>query len=60
VYHIYKVLTGLTTKLEWLKEVDSTTLQSALQTLDAAYQNFFRRVKQRSGKPGFPQFKPQT
>jgi putative transposase len=27
-----------------------------LQALDAAYQNFFRRVKQ-GGKPGFPRFK---
>jgi len=52
-----KALTGLKTKLEWLKEVDATALQSALQNLDAAYQNFFRRVKQGSGKPGFPQFK---
>lgn len=41
---------------EWLKEVDSTSLQAALQDLDTAYQNFFRRVKQ-GGKPGFPHFK---
>jgi len=46
-----KALTGLKTKLEWLKEVDATALQSALQNFDAAYQNFFRRVKQGSGKP---------
>jgi len=51
-----KALTGLKTKLEWLKEVDATALQSALQNLDAACQNFFRRVKQGSGKPGFPRF----
>jgi transposase len=31
-------------------------LQSSLKDLDAAYQNFFRRVKQ-GGVPGFPNFK---
>lgn len=42
--------------LLWLKEVDSTALQSAMQNLDAAYQNFFRSVKN-GGKFGFPKFK---
>ena len=51
-----KTLTMLKTELEWLREVDSTTLQAALQTLDAAYQNFFRRMKQ-GQKPGYPKFK---
>ena len=51
-----KELTHLKESLEWLKEVDATALQSSLKDLDAAYQNFFRRVK--SGeKPGFPRFK---
>lgn len=51
-----KELTQLKKSVEWLKEVDATALQSSLQSLDAAYQNFFRRVK--SGeKPGFPRFK---
>ena len=51
-----KELTHLKKSLEWLREVDATALQSSLQNLDAAYQNFFRRVK--SGeKPGFPRFK---
>lgn len=40
----------------WLKEADATALQSSLQNLDAAYQNFFRRVKQ-GQKPGYPKFK---
>lgn len=40
----------------WLKEVDATALQSSIQDLDAAYQNFFRGVK--NGKRiGYPQFK---
>lgn len=33
------------------------SLQSSLKDLDAAYQNFFRRVKQNDGKVGFPHFK---
>ena len=51
-----KDMTQLKKSLEWLKEVDATALQSSLQALDFAYQNFFRRVKQ--GKnPGYPHFK---
>jgi len=51
-----KSLTALKQKLPWLKEADSTSLQAALQDLDAAFQNFFRRVKQ-GEKPGYPRFK---
>ena len=51
-----KSLTVLKKELEWLREVDATALQAALQSLDAAYQNFFRRVKQ-GQKPGYPYFK---
>ena len=51
-----KSLTTLKKGLEWLREADSTALQSSLQSLDAAYQNFFRRVKQ-GQKPGYPKFK---
>lgn len=36
-----KSLTALKQELPWLKEVDSTSLQAALQDLDTAYQNFF-------------------
>lgn len=40
----------------WLGEIHSQVLQQALKDLDAAYQHFFRRV--RDGKaPGFPKFK---
>ena len=49
-------LTVIKNELEWLREVDATALQSALQTLNVAYQNFFRRVKQ-GQKPGYPKFK---
>ena len=51
-----KRLTALKQALPWLREVDSTALQSSIQDLDTAYQNFFRRVKQ-GQKPGYPKFK---
>ena len=51
-----KLLTALKQEYEWLKEPDKNALQNALRDLNAAYQNFFRRVK--SGEaPGFPKFK---
>jgi putative transposase len=40
----------LKSELEWLKEVDSTALQSSLKDLDTAYQKFF---KEHSGYPKF-------
>ena len=51
-----KSLTALKKELEWLREVDATALRAVLQSLDIAYQNFFRRVKQ-GKKPGYPRFK---
>ena len=51
-----KDMTELKKSLDWLKEVDSTALQSALKFLDTAYQNFFRRLK-KGEKPGYPRFK---
>lgn len=41
---------NLKSELEWLKEVDSTALQSSLRDLDVAYQKFF---KEHSGYPKF-------
>ena len=38
-------------KLDWLKKVDSTALQSSLKDLDVAYQKFFEEHS------GFPKFK---
>lgn len=54
-----KQLTVLKKDLPWLAEVDSWATQNALRDLDAAYQNFFRRVKQ-GQKPGFPKFRKKT
>jgi putative transposase len=48
---------NLKDEYEWLKEVDSVSLQQSLKDLDQAYQNFFRRVKQGADKIGFPKFK---
>ena len=45
-----KDLTKLKKDLEWLKEVDSTALQSSLKDLDFAYQKF---LKEHSGYPKF-------
>jgi len=40
---------------EWLKEVGSQALQYAAKALQSAYDNFFRKVKQKvKGKKGFP------
>jgi putative transposase len=54
-------MTLLKQELTWLKEVDSTALQSSLKDLESAYQNFFRRVKCgetiNSANFGFPKFK---
>ena len=44
-------LKKLKDKLDWLKKVDSTALQSSLKDLDMAYQKFFKEHS------GFPKFK---
>lgn len=46
-----KDLRNLKSDLDWLREVDSTALQSALRDLDNAYQKFFRNHF------GFPKFR---
>ena len=42
---------SLKAELEWLREVDSTALQSSLKDLDMAYRKFFKEHS------GFPKFK---
>lgn len=44
-------LTNLKKELVWLKEVDSTSLQSSLKDLETAYKKFFKE------KSDFPKFK---
>ena len=52
-----KDLTQLKRELPWLAEVDVTALQSSLRNLDNAFQNFFRRVKNKERPYGYPKFK---
>jgi putative transposase len=53
-----KELPEIKTTCIWLKEVGSQSLQYAVECLQNAYNNFFRRVKEKKkGKKGFPQFK---
>ena len=51
-----KELTALKREYPWLQEPDKNALQNALRDLNAAYQNFFRRVKNHEAH-GFPRFK---
>lgn len=44
------------TEFPWMYEVSKCAPQAALQNLDKAYENFYRRVKA-GEKPGFPKFK---
>jgi putative transposase len=56
-YACCTLLTELKRGVEWLKEVDAIALQPSLQDLEAAYKNFFRRVKSGEKSKGFPKFK---
>ena len=49
-------LKSLKEEYEWLYEVSGYSEQQALLHLDAAFKNFFRRVKKKQ-TPGFPKFK---
>ncbi|MFL8801470.1 MULTISPECIES: IS200/IS605 family element RNA-guided endonuclease TnpB [unclassified Clostridioides] len=55
-YDLIKKLPSLKKEYEWLKEVDSTSLQATIDDLDSAYKNFFREFK-KGNKQGFPKFK---
>lgn len=56
-YDCSKDLTSLKYEYEWLREVDSASIQSSLKDLEMAYQNFFRRIKKGKKELGFPKFK---
>jgi len=53
-YDLQKQLTDLKSECEWLKEVNSQSLQVALMHLDAAYLLFFK------GQNSFPNFKKKS
>ena len=55
-YDCIKRLPALKAAKPWLKEVDAIALQSSVEHLDAAYQQFFRGLKAHR-KVGFPHFK---
>ncbi|WP_198175292.1 RNA-guided endonuclease TnpB family protein [Spirosoma telluris] len=50
-YDIQRELPALKVEHDWLKEINSQSLQSTLLNLDSAYTRFFREKK------GFPRFK---
>jgi putative transposase len=41
----------------WMYGYSKSCPQNELRNLDAAFNNFFRRVKSKKGKAGFPKFK---
>jgi putative transposase len=43
-----------------LGDVYAQVLQDVLHRVDKAFQNFFRRVRERKSKTGFPRFRPQS
>ncbi|MFZ2486913.1 MAG: RNA-guided endonuclease TnpB family protein [Anaerolineae bacterium] len=53
-FDLSKQLTDLKKECEWLKEVNSQSLQQALANLDNAYTNFFK------GQSKFPNFKKKS
>ena len=55
-YDCVKLLPGLKGTYSWLKEVDSTALQTSVLQMDQAYKNFFASLKGKR-KVGFPKFK---
>ena len=44
-------------ELSWLYGVSRHTYGTALRNLDVAFKNFYRRCKEKKGKPGYPRFK---
>lgn len=50
-------MTVLRVEFPWYSEVSSRVTRNAIDDLDRAYKNFFRRVKAGIKPPGYPQFK---
>lgn len=53
-FTLQKELTGLKKELEWLKEVNSQSIQQSISHLDSAFSRFFKQKK------GFPNFKKKS
>lgn len=56
-YDQSKTLPQLKAEMPQLKNIHSQVLQNVAMRVDLAYQSFFRRVKTKKGKAGFPRFK---
>ena len=56
-YATNNLMTSWKEQREGLKTVHSQVLQNVAERVDFAFQNFFRRCKQKSEKVGFPRFK---
>ena len=54
-----KILVQDKKNIEYLKSIHSQVLQDVLFRVEKAYKNFFRRLKDKSGKAGYPRFKNQ-
>ena len=54
--HKYKTEKQYKEEFEFLKEVDSTSLQQSRIDLTRAYSNFFRSLQNGKGAGGFPKF----
>lgn len=52
----YKTEKQYKEEYEWMKEVDSTSLQQSHNDLTRAYANFFRSLQNKKGDSGFPKF----
>ena len=57
LYDQFGDLVQLRSVSQVLANVPSAIERDALQRLDKAFKNFFRRLKEGKGKPGFPRFK---
>ncbi|WP_221914016.1 RNA-guided endonuclease InsQ/TnpB family protein [Thiorhodospira sibirica] len=47
----------LRVQFSWYAEVSSRVTRNAIDDLDNAFKHFFRRVKAKANKPGYPRFK---
>lgn len=54
--HRYKTEKQYKEEYEWMKEVDSTSLQQSRIDLTRAYANFFRSLRSKRGDSRFPKF----
>mgnify|MGYP001576030334 CR=1 FL=1 len=54
------ILTKDKQRIEELNNVYSQVLQDVLKRVDKAFKNFFRRVKSKENKVGYPRFKGES